>query len=76
ELLNKEIADGRPRLYVPDIKFRRGIGDYKDKRFSVNGAPLDEKAYMEHLQEVLPTDKDRAELRRFTKETGWIASSS
>ena len=76
ELLNKETAEDMPKLYVPDIKFRRGIGEYKDKRFSVKGEPLDEKAYIDHLQEVLPTDRDRAELRRITKETGWIASAS
>jgi hypothetical protein len=44
ELLNKESAEGKPRLYVPDIKFRHGIGEYKDRRFSVKGEPLDEKA--------------------------------
>jgi len=76
ELLNKESAEGKPRLYVPDIKFRRGIGEYKDKRFSVKGEPLDEKAYADHLQEVLPAEKDRAELRRITKEAGWIAGAS
>jgi hypothetical protein len=75
ELLNKEIADDKPRLYVPDIKFRRGIGEYKDKRFSVKGEGLDEKAYADHLQKVLPTEKDREELRRITKEPDWIAAS-
>jgi hypothetical protein len=75
ELLNKETAQGKPRLYVPDIKFRRGIGEHKDKRFSVKGEPLDEKAYVDHLQEVLPTKKDREELRKITKEPDWIAAS-
>ena len=60
-------------MYVPDIKFRRGIGEYKDKRFSVKGEPLDEKAYAVHLQEVLPTEK-RTELRKITKEADWIAA--
>jgi benzoyl-CoA 2,3-epoxidase subunit B len=75
DLLNKESAEGKPRLYVPDIKFRRGIGEYKDSRFSVKGEPLDDKAYADHLQEVLPTEKDRTELRRITKEKDWIAAS-
>ena len=74
ELLSKETAEGKPRLYVPDIKFRRGIGEYKDKRFSVKGEPLDEKAYLDHLQEMLPTEKDRAEVRKITKEADWIAA--
>jgi benzoyl-CoA 2,3-dioxygenase component B len=75
ELLNKEIGDDKPRLYVPDIKFRRGIGEYKDKRFSVKGEGLDEKDYADHLQQVLPTEKDREDLRRITKEPDWIAAS-
>jgi hypothetical protein len=74
DLLNKETAEGMPRLYVPDIKFRRGIGEHKDKRFSVKGEPLNEKAYVDHLLEVLPTEKDRAELRKITKEADWIAA--
>ena len=57
ELLNKETAEGMPRLYVPDIKFRRGIGEHKDKRFSVKGEPLDEKGYVDHLREMLPSRK-------------------
>ena len=42
-LLNKDVSEEQPKLYVPDIKFRRGIGDYKGKPFSVNGAALDEE---------------------------------
>jgi benzoyl-CoA 2,3-dioxygenase component B len=76
ELLNKDIAEDKPRLYVPDIKFRRGIGEYKDQRFSVKGEALDETAYAAHLREALPTEKDRAEVTRITKEVGWIAATS
>jgi hypothetical protein len=76
ELLNKETAEAKPKLYVPDIKFRRGIGEYKDKRFSVTGELLNEKAYANHLQEVLPTEQDRAVLRRITKEKNWIAGAN
>lgn len=72
-LLNKEIGDGKSKLSVPDLKFRRGIGEYKDKRFSVRGKPLDEEAYTRHLGEVLPTESDRQELRRLMKEPDWIA---
>jgi benzoyl-CoA 2,3-epoxidase subunit B len=75
ELLNKETTQEKPKLYVPDIRFRRGIGEYKDKRLSVRGEPLDEKAYARHLQEVLPTEKDRGELRQITKEADWIAAN-
>jgi hypothetical protein len=35
---------------------------------------LNEKAYVDHLLEVLPTEKDRAELHKITKEADWIAA--
>lgn len=75
ELLNKDVGEEQTKLYVPDIKFRRSIGEYKDKRFSVTGKTLDEEAYARHLQETLPTQKDRDELRKMTREAGWIAAS-
>jgi benzoyl-CoA 2,3-dioxygenase component B len=76
EVLNKHVGEGEPRLYVPDIKFRRGIGEYKGKRFSVTGEVLDEDAYTRHLQEALLTEKDRDELRKTTQEAGWIAAAN
>jgi benzoyl-CoA 2,3-dioxygenase component B len=71
-LLNKEVNHREAALYVPDIKFRRGIGEYKEKRFSVRGEFLEGEAYARHLQEVLPNEKDREELRKITKEPDWI----
>lgn len=73
DLLNREIREDRTRLYVPDIKFNRRIGDAKGRRFSVRGEPLDEAAYARHLEEVLPTAKDRETIRGITKEPDWIA---
>jgi len=74
-LLNKEIADGLPELYVPDLKFRRGIGENKDKRFSVKGELLDEAGYAHHLGEVLPSQSDRLQLQKITQAAGWIAAN-
>lgn len=74
-LLNKDVSEEQPKLYVPDIKFRRGIGEYKGKPFSVTGEALDEEVYARHLQEALPTQKDREELRKITREAGWIAAN-
>jgi hypothetical protein len=28
EHLNKDVGAEQPKLYVPDLKFRRGIGEY------------------------------------------------
>jgi benzoyl-CoA 2,3-dioxygenase component B len=76
ELLNKELVEGETRLYVPDIKFRRGIGDYKGQRFSVRGETLEGEAYERHLQEVLPTEADRKKLREIAKEPGWLGQAA
>lgn len=75
ELLNKDVGEEQPKLYVPDIKFRRGIGEHKGQRFGVTGEILDEAAYTRHLEEALPTPKDREDLRKITREAGWIAAN-
>lgn len=73
DLLNREIREDEPKLYVPDLKFNRRIGDTKGQRFSVRGEPLDEAAYARHLEEVLPAAKDRETVRGIMKEPDWIA---
>ena len=75
-LLNKELGREEDGLYVPDIRFRRSIGEYKEKRLSVKGELLEGEAYARHLQEVLPTETDREELRKITKEPDWIAAGN
>jgi benzoyl-CoA 2,3-dioxygenase component B len=75
-LLNKEVGEEKAALYVPDIKFRRGIGEYKDQRFSVRGDLLDEERYARHLEEVLPTKADREALRKVTQEPDWIGAGA
>jgi hypothetical protein len=41
----------------------------------VTGEILDEAAYTRHLEEALPTPKDREDLRKITREAGWIAAN-
>lgn len=74
ELLNKEIREDHPRLYVPDIRFNRRIGEFKGQRFGVRGESLDEASYPRHLVEVLPTAEDRSKLREISKERDWIGA--
>lgn len=76
EFLNNEVPQEKPKLHVPDMKFRRGIGEYKGQRFSVKGELLDEQRYTDHLEEVLPAQKDRDELQRIMKEKDWIGGAS
>lgn len=75
EILNKDIGADKPRLYTPDLKFKRGIGEHQGKRFSVTGAALGESAYALHLKDVLPSAEDRAQLKKITQEQNWIAAN-
>jgi hypothetical protein len=75
EVLNKDVGPERPRLYAPDLKFRRNIGEYQGKRFSVNGEALDQTAYEAHLAAVLPSAVERAALKKLAKEPDWIAAN-
>lgn len=71
--LNKLVPEGQPRLYVPDLKFNRRIGDYADKTYSVTGELLDAADYKKHCDEVLPSEKDLEQLKDIFKEDGWVA---
>jgi benzoyl-CoA 2,3-epoxidase subunit B len=75
EILNKDIGVDKPRLYTPDLKFKRSIGEHQGKRFSVTGETLDENAYAAHLKEVLPNTADRTRIQKITEEQGWIAAN-
>jgi hypothetical protein len=74
EQINKGIPAGQPKLYVPDMKFNRRIGEFAKQRYCVHGTLLDERAYEEHLREVLPDDADLKLLADIqANEPRWIA---
>ncbi len=66
---------GQAELYTPHIKFNRQIGRYKDMKFhSRTGEPMDDKPYQEHLEEFMPSAKDRKLLLDILgAEKNWIA---
>jgi hypothetical protein len=70
--LNKVVPAGEPRLYTPDLRFHRSIGDHVDRHFSVHGEPLAPDAYAKHLRAVLPGADDALLLERLTREKDWI----
>lgn len=74
EQLNRLVPEGEPRLYAPDLKFNRAIGEHKDGRFhAVTGEPLSPEAYSAHRTEALPTPEDAAVLQRVFADPSWIA---
>ena len=72
EALNRELPEGSPALVIPHPRFHRAIGRHAGERFSVDGRPLDEAAYVRHLQEALPSEDDRRRLEALTRDRDWI----
>ena len=70
--LNLLVPPDQPRLYIPDVKFGRKIGDDAGKPYSVTGELLSLDTYPRHLAEVLPTAADEAFLQDLMKEHDWI----
>jgi len=74
-MINKNVPPGHERLYVPDIKFNRYIGEHTGKLYSVAGELLSEKNYTEYLKEMLPQPEDVllvSEIEAVEKQ--WIAA--
>jgi len=72
--LNREIPEGRPKLFIPDEKFRRGIGEHASKPYSVKGELLSPEAYEKHLGEVLPGPADAAVLQVIFEAKDYIVA--
>jgi benzoyl-CoA 2,3-dioxygenase component B len=75
ERLNSFLKPGQKPLYAPDLKFNRAIGRFAAQKFhALNGEPLSEKEYEQHLSEVLPTPEDKKLLLELiANEKHWIA---
>lgn len=76
ELLNKEIPADWPKLYAPDLKFNRQVGEQKGQAYSVKGDRLDRDAYERHLQQVLPSHADRQRIQEIAKESDWVLAAA
>jgi benzoyl-CoA 2,3-dioxygenase component B len=72
DALNHYIPKDTPRLTIPSDKFRRYIGQYAGKPYSVTGELLSQEAYEKHLKEVMPSDADDDFVINIEKEKGWI----
>lgn len=70
--LNKAVPEGQPKLFAPDMKFKRSIGSHVGETWSVTGEALSGDAYEAHLGEVLPTAADNELLTDIFKEKDWI----
>jgi benzoyl-CoA 2,3-dioxygenase component B len=74
--LNQFVPEGQPKLFVPDVKFNRKIGDNENQTYSVDGWLLSPEDYQRHLTEVLPGAEDMRVLRGIFKDNDWVSSAS
>ena len=72
DALNHNAPKDQAKLRIPADKFRRHIGAYAGKTYSVDGELLSQEDYDKHLKEVMPSDADDEFLINLEKEKGWI----
>ena len=70
--LNQLVPDEQPKLYAPDLKFNRSIGEQGGRTFSVTGELLSPEAYAQHVKEALPTPDDERLLAEIIKSKDWV----
>jgi benzoyl-CoA 2,3-dioxygenase component B len=70
--LNQLVPADQPKLYAPDLKFNRSIGEYVDKPYNVTGELLSAEQHKKHLAEVLPTPEDEQVLAEIIKSKDWV----
>ena len=72
--ISKARKEGEPDLYIPSDKFKRGIGKYAGKNYTVEGESFDgsEEEYQAYLDSVLPTDEDEETLVNVYMKEDWI----
>jgi benzoyl-CoA 2,3-dioxygenase component B len=61
------------KLYVPDIRFNRAIGQFAKERWTVDGRKLTEEEWQAYAPTVLPSAADEVKLKEYFKDPSWIA---
>jgi benzoyl-CoA 2,3-epoxidase subunit B len=68
-----EVNPSATKLYLPDMRFNRKIGDYAGQRFTVDGRRLNEGEWTAYAPTVLPAEADEEKLKECFKDPSWIA---
>jgi len=71
--VNRLIPEGGAKLFVPDMKFHRAIGEFAGETYSITGELLSPEAHKRHLAQVLPSREEREDVVRLMHEPNWIA---
>ena len=72
--ISKARKKGEPELFIPSDKFKRGIGKYAGRNFTVEGEPFDgsDQEWEDYLATVLPTEEDEERLLNDYMKQEWI----
>ena len=70
--LNQFIPQDQAKLYAPNIKFNRQIGEYAGEPYGVDGTLLTPEECPRYLEEVLPGPKDQQVLQSIFADADWI----
>jgi benzoyl-CoA 2,3-epoxidase subunit B len=70
--LNQLIPKDQPKIYAPDLKFNRSIGEYVGQTYSVAGELLTREAHTKHVNDVLPTAEDEKILAEIIAAKDWV----
>ena len=68
-----EVNVRETKLYVPDLRFNRKIGQYAGEHYTVDGRKLSTKEWEAYAPSVLPAARDEALLKDYFKNPDWIA---
>jgi benzoyl-CoA 2,3-epoxidase subunit B len=72
--LNALLPPEGPKLFAPDLRFNRAIGDHAGGCHKVTGEPVDKARYPAYLASVTPTSEDRRLLEEeIFRLPDWVA---
>lgn len=61
------------KLYMPDMRFNRKIGEYAGQYWTVDGRQLTKDEWEAYAASVLPSAQDEEQLKEYFKDPSWIA---
>ncbi len=73
EQLNRNLPEDQAKLFAPDQKFNRKIGDYAHATYNAAGELLSKEKCDEYVKGALPSATDYAFLKEVFAAGGWIA---
>ena len=71
--INKLIPEDQPKLFLPNLKFNRSIGDFANQPYDLQGNLLPAGEFPAYLETQLPNAADKEMLKGLLKGHEWIA---